>query len=120
MALALHSGSLDYLIDVVLSQTPKYNESYCMIFRRPEYYKHSSVTMDVVFGFTFEEKKLEQKNIKKICGFRKCSEDQCCVGNFVIGYCLSSPGEGEPCANRTSKKEEYFCGRCGDSMKCAE
>ncbi|GFY74436.1 uncharacterized protein TNIN_197431 [Trichonephila inaurata madagascariensis] len=74
----------------------------------------------VVFGFTSEEKELELKNIKKICGFRKCSEDQCCVGNFVIGYCLNSPAEGEPCANRTSKKEEYFCGRCGDSMACVD
>ncbi|GFR18414.1 uncharacterized protein TNCT_552041 [Trichonephila clavata] len=80
----------------------------------------AALTQKAVMGFTFEGKKVEPLNITNVCGFRKCAEDQCCVGTVAIGYCLNSPAEGEPCANRTFKIEKYFCGRCGDSMECVD
>ncbi|GFT97032.1 hypothetical protein NPIL_619171 [Nephila pilipes] len=32
---------------------------------------------------------------KEACGFNLlCTEDQCCVGNKIEGYCVDNPAEG--------------------------
>ncbi|GFT31712.1 hypothetical protein NPIL_357871 [Nephila pilipes] len=71
-----------------------------------------------VLGLGVEE---QPKRGINVCGVLEiCAEDQCCVGNMVQGYCVNNPAEGEPCANRTIGKEEYYCGRCGKHMICIE
>ncbi|CAL1263788.1 unnamed protein product [Larinioides sclopetarius] len=59
-------------------------------------------------------------NLTQICGFKRCTDTQCCVGNAIIGYCLDSPKEGEPCAVRANAMEEFFCGKCGLKLKCID
>ncbi|KAF8764616.1 hypothetical protein HNY73_022675 [Argiope bruennichi] len=64
---------------------------------------------------TLFNEEIEMRNLdlslSQLCGLKKCTEGECCVGTVIMGYCLKSPKEGELCAIRANVMEEFFCGR---------